>query len=297
MLPAAALVRLRGGSVSRIGVGARNFAPIPRAMMWPSNALSSYSRWRDDRTAAYLGFGSAMPDLGFEEGMSGRGAGLRRRPTRDRDVMVVSLRDDTEVAPRPYPGPAWLDGIRAFADRREPEALGRHAGVGRRRPLAPPGARPRRANCSSGPSSADHARAGRAPAGALPAHAASRRATGCTSSSPRSPRAPRPPAFSSTTPTRCRATSRRSASRTSRSTPAAWPPSDLVAALERIDSARPQMLERLIEARAAAARRAHRVPRAARRQARPRTPTREPRWLTRGPRSTTWAGRETSPVE
>ena len=38
--------------------------------MWPSNALSSFTRWRDDGTAAYLGFGPAMPDLGYAEGMT-----------------------------------------------------------------------------------------------------------------------------------------------------------------------------------------------------------------------------------
>lgn len=118
MLPAAALVRMRGGSVSRIGVGARNFAPLPRAIMWPSNALSSYSRWRDDRTAEYFGFGSPMPDLGFEEGMSDEELASAVADTH-RDVMVVSLRNDVEVAPRPYPDRAWLDGIRAFADKEQ----------------------------------------------------------------------------------------------------------------------------------------------------------------------------------
>ena len=117
MLPATALVRLRGGSVSRIGVGARNFAPFPRALMWPSNALSTYTRWRDDRTAAYLGFGEAMPDLGFAEGMTdGELAASLTEPDAARDVMVVSLRDDTEVAPRPYPDAEWIAGVRDYAD-------------------------------------------------------------------------------------------------------------------------------------------------------------------------------------
>ncbi|MEV8370935.1 hypothetical protein [Microbacterium sp. NPDC064584] len=116
MLPAVALIRLRGGSVSRIGVGARNFAAAPRALMWPSNALSSYTRWRDDRTAEYMGFGEAMPDLGFAEGLDD--ATLERsisESAAERDVMVISLRDDTEVAPRPYPEPEWFDGVRAYA--------------------------------------------------------------------------------------------------------------------------------------------------------------------------------------
>lgn len=117
MLPAAALVRLRGGTVSRIGVGARNFAPLPRAIMWPSNMLSSYTRWRDDRTAEYLGFGAAMPDLGYSEGMSDDELDATVGPdAATRDLLVVSLRDDTEVAPRPYPDAAWISGIRQAAD-------------------------------------------------------------------------------------------------------------------------------------------------------------------------------------
>lgn len=117
MLPAAALVRLRGGTVARVGVGARNFAPLPRAIMWPSNMLSTYTRWRDDRTAEYLGFGGAMPDLGYSGGMSDAelDAGIQPDAAR-RDLLVVSLRDDTEVAPRPYPDAEWIAGIRQAAD-------------------------------------------------------------------------------------------------------------------------------------------------------------------------------------
>lgn len=116
MLPAAALVRARGGRVARVGAGARNFAPLPRALMWPSNALSSYTRWRDDRTAGYLGFGPAMPDLGFSEGLDARGLEVARAEgAGTRDLFVVSLRDDTEVAPRPYPQPAWIAAVREAA--------------------------------------------------------------------------------------------------------------------------------------------------------------------------------------
>lgn len=115
MLPAASLVRLRGGTVSRIGVGARNFAPLPRALMWPSNALSSYTRWRDDRTARYLGHGPAAPDLGFHEGMTDAELAEAIPEDAARDLLVVSLRADDEVAPRPYPRPEWFDGIRRAA--------------------------------------------------------------------------------------------------------------------------------------------------------------------------------------
>lgn len=118
MLPAVALVRLRGGRVARIGAGARNFAPLPRAIMWPSNALSSYTRWRDDRTAQYLGFGPSMPDLGFSDGMPEAELLATLEPSAPpRDLLVVSLREDTEVAARPYPNSAWFAGIREAADR------------------------------------------------------------------------------------------------------------------------------------------------------------------------------------
>ncbi|MFF0910547.1 glycosyltransferase [Microbacterium enclense] len=116
MLPAVALVRARGGRVARIGAGARNFAPLPRALMWPSNALSSYTRWRDDRTADYLGFGPSMPDLGFSDGLDADALAAARAGDDTRDLFVVSLRDDTEVAPRPYPDAAWMRGVRGAAD-------------------------------------------------------------------------------------------------------------------------------------------------------------------------------------
>lgn len=119
MLPAVALVRARGGRVARIGAGARNFAPLPRALMWPSNRLSSYTRWRDDRTADYLGFGPSMPDLGFSDGLDAAALAAARAGEDTRDLLVVSLRDDTEVAPRPYPDAAWLRGVSGAA-----EALG-----------------------------------------------------------------------------------------------------------------------------------------------------------------------------
>ena len=80
MLPGIALVRLGGGKVIRAGVGTRNFAPLPRAIMWPSMALSSYTRWRDDRTASYMRVGAAMPDLGYgEEG--NKDAGIKGTDT------------------------------------------------------------------------------------------------------------------------------------------------------------------------------------------------------------------------
>jgi len=86
--------------------------------MRPSNVLSSFTRWRDDETAAYLRFGQAMPDLGYAEGMTDDE--LRAEllsPATDRKLLVLSLRADVEVAPRPYPRPEWLAAIREAGRR------------------------------------------------------------------------------------------------------------------------------------------------------------------------------------
>ncbi|MDJ0376221.1 hypothetical protein [Cryobacterium sp. PH31-L1] len=104
MLPVLALVRARHGRVARVGVGSRNFAPLPRALMGPSIALSNVSLWRDAATAGYLGQGSIMPDLAFA------GAGSADSGSAGRDVLVVSMRSDLE-----YPSAAWLAGVRAVA--------------------------------------------------------------------------------------------------------------------------------------------------------------------------------------
>ena len=107
MLPVLALVRARHGRVARVGVGSRNFAPLPRALMGPSIALSNLSLWRDAATAGYLGQGRIMPDLAF--------ASDERTEKRDladgvRDVLVVSMRSDLD-----YPSAEWLAGVRAVA--------------------------------------------------------------------------------------------------------------------------------------------------------------------------------------
>lgn len=107
MLPVLALVRARHGRVARVGVGSRNFAPLPRALMGPSIALSNVSLWRDEATAGYLGQGGIMPDLAFASG--GRNE-VRDVPEEVRDVLVVSMRSDLD-----YPSAAWLAGVRAVA--------------------------------------------------------------------------------------------------------------------------------------------------------------------------------------
>lgn len=115
MLPAVALVRARGGVVLRVGAGARGFAPLPRALVRPSILLTTYTRWRDERTAAYLGGGPAMPDLGYAEGADDATLLAARDDVTGRDVLVVSFRADAEVAPRPYPTPAVVEAIRRYA--------------------------------------------------------------------------------------------------------------------------------------------------------------------------------------
>lgn len=115
MLPAVALVRARGGAVVRVGAGSRGFAPLPRLLVRPSVALTTYTRWRDERTASYLGGGPAMPDLGFAEGADDDLLRAARDDGGDRDLLVLSLREDTEVAPRPYPSRAALDAVARYA--------------------------------------------------------------------------------------------------------------------------------------------------------------------------------------
>ena len=106
MLPVLALVRARHGRVARVGVGSRNFAPLPRALMGPSIALSNLSLWRDAATAGYLGRGNVMPDLAF----ASRGSGVDSVDIACRNLLVVSMRSDLE-----YPSAAWLTAVRAVA--------------------------------------------------------------------------------------------------------------------------------------------------------------------------------------
>lgn len=112
MLPVIALVRARGGAVARVGVGSRNFSPVPRLLIRPSIALSNLSLWRDAATAAYLGHGEVMPDLGFAETTSSPDAAAAVQEADERNVLVVSMRSD-----RPYPSEAWRSAVRETAER------------------------------------------------------------------------------------------------------------------------------------------------------------------------------------
>lgn len=108
MLPVVALARMRGKPVIRVGTGSRNFAAVPRFLLRPSISLSTMTRWRDTRTAAYLS-GRTMPDLAFAEGSP------RPRDDRsDRDTIVVSMRSDRATTPQ-----LWVDAVRALAERHQ----------------------------------------------------------------------------------------------------------------------------------------------------------------------------------
>ena len=114
LLPLLVALRLRGGRAIRAGVGTRNYASVPRALMRPSIALSDITLWRDVATAEYMGTGTVMPDLAFGEGADETLASFRS-PSPERNALVVSLRGDE--ATRPYPSQAWVEAVRAFADR------------------------------------------------------------------------------------------------------------------------------------------------------------------------------------
>lgn len=111
MLPLLAVLRAREGRAVRAGVGARDFAAVPRALVHPSIALSDLTLWRDEATAAYMGTGGVMPDLALAGGSPD---GAITDPSRTRDALVVSLRGDGE---RPYPGAQALRAVREHAER------------------------------------------------------------------------------------------------------------------------------------------------------------------------------------
>jgi hypothetical protein len=114
VLPLLMALRLRGGKAIRAGVGTRNYAPVPRALMRPSIALSDITLWRDVATGEYMKTGGVMPDLAFGEGADDdRVASFRTCPP-ERDVLVVSMRGDDPA--RPYPGREWVEGVRAYAE-------------------------------------------------------------------------------------------------------------------------------------------------------------------------------------
>lgn len=105
MLPALLLARLTGGSIARVGVGSRNFSPIPRALMQPSIWLSQLTAWRDTETARYMR-GRVMPDLAFGQGHARTDASADE----DRSTLVVSMRSD-----RAFPSTEWISAVKNIA--------------------------------------------------------------------------------------------------------------------------------------------------------------------------------------
>ncbi|MCF6736939.1 glycosyltransferase family 4 protein [Blastococcus sp. KM273129] len=113
LLPLLMALRLRRGAAVRAGVGTRDFAPLPRALMLPSILLSDVTLWRDDATARYMRRGGVMPDLAFGEGGGDADVASFRELAPERDVLVVSMRGDVD---RPYPSRAWIRAVRGFAE-------------------------------------------------------------------------------------------------------------------------------------------------------------------------------------
>ncbi|MGY1749252.1 glycosyltransferase [Modestobacter sp. SYSU DS0511] len=107
MLPVVLAARLRGKAVVRLGVGSRNFSPLPRLLVRPSIAASNLTLWRDEGTSRYMRGGS-MPDLAFNEGSP-----VPAMPSSGgRGLLVVSMRADR--APTP---PNWYAAVNQTADR------------------------------------------------------------------------------------------------------------------------------------------------------------------------------------
>ena len=102
------IVRAKRGVVVRPPRGIR--APTnPSAWLHArATRLSQIALWRDNWSAAIVGGGRVVPDLGFAAGV---------RPGRswdERDELVVSLRGS-----RPHPGDAWVKAVRDTAEAAE----------------------------------------------------------------------------------------------------------------------------------------------------------------------------------
>lgn len=116
-LPLALKAKASGGTVLRIGAGARDLSPVPRLLMWPSLCISDLTYWRDPDTAEYLG-GHVMPDLAFEEGSSDEELEAQRADGPPRRRLVVTMRGD-----RPFPTQGWVEAVTGFAHRHGLEVI------------------------------------------------------------------------------------------------------------------------------------------------------------------------------
>ncbi|MGY1594297.1 glycosyltransferase [Geodermatophilus sp. SYSU D00708] len=103
--PVLALVRLRGGTVFRAGVGLRTWKPVWGNMIRLTARLSTVNLWRDDSTRDVVGRGGVAPDWAFDLTETTRAEGRTRRR------LTVSMRgDEAEFSPQA------LSAVRALAD-------------------------------------------------------------------------------------------------------------------------------------------------------------------------------------
>lgn len=101
------VVRLKRGVVVRPPRGIR--APTNPATWLHARAarLSQVALWRDEQSAATVGGGTVVPDIGFAAGIE------PGQPWAERRELIVSLR-----GARAHPGPAWIEAVRTTASER-----------------------------------------------------------------------------------------------------------------------------------------------------------------------------------
>lgn len=103
LVPMAALARVRGSRVARVGIGARDATFPGRLPIDLCVRLSSVNVWRDEWSASVYRRGQVRPDWAFDDdGPTGT-----TTPDVERTTLSVSVRGD-----RPAPGDEWVKGIR-----------------------------------------------------------------------------------------------------------------------------------------------------------------------------------------
>ncbi len=106
LLGLAAVLRLRGGALVSPPRHTR-FNERPAVAVHRLTArLSRSAMWRTRATAEMMRVGLSLPDIGFDE------TPVEGLPWQERSTLMVSMR-----GPRPFPSEAWVEGVRAFADR------------------------------------------------------------------------------------------------------------------------------------------------------------------------------------
>ncbi|PWJ48635.1 Polysaccharide pyruvyl transferase family protein WcaK [Quadrisphaera granulorum] len=112
LAPLLAANRLRGGAAVHVGVGVR------RSTVWrhPIAAVLQTCQlvaWRDELSRRVLGVGEVAPDWAFHLGADE--AALRS--DHPRPVLAVALRAGLPHDPRPEPDEAWVASVREMAER------------------------------------------------------------------------------------------------------------------------------------------------------------------------------------